>query len=177
MLARTLNHLLLLAFFLDKLPPFLYIRFTPKRVLFTKKETDMKSKNHQFLVTTLISISITFLLPCVIQMARGDDFPKKPIKIMIPFNPGGGVDTTASVTFLFIPHKSLAKSLLALIDLVRTTSSQFLSVYTEYIPCHYRLCSSRRATCFGLRISHLPPLMVYLPCSSCPSLFHLCSNA
>ena len=83
----------------------------------------------------------------------------------------------ASVTFLFIPHKSLAKSLLALIDLVRTASGQFLSVYTEYTPCHYRLCSSRRATCFGLRISHLPPLIVYLPCSSCPSLFHLCSNA
>lgn len=87
------------------------------------------------------------------------------------------VGSGSSVTFLFIPHKSLAKSLLALIDLVRTTSGQFLSVYTEYIPCNYRLCSSRRATCFGLRISHLPPLIVYLPCSSCPSLFHLCSNA
>ena len=55
----------------------------------------MKSKKHHFLATTLILISIAFLLPSAIQTARGDDFPKKAIKIIIPFNPGGGVDTTA----------------------------------------------------------------------------------
>jgi tripartite-type tricarboxylate transporter receptor subunit TctC len=55
----------------------------------------MKSKKHRFLVGTLILISITILPPYVIQTASGDDFPKKAIRIVIPFAPGGGVDTTA----------------------------------------------------------------------------------
>ena len=54
----------------------------------------MKSRKHPLLVTAFISISIAVLL-CGMQTARGDDFPKKAIKIVIPFNPGGGVDTTA----------------------------------------------------------------------------------
>jgi len=53
----------------------------------------MKSSK-QRLATTFLAISIAFVL-LGIQTARAQDFPKKPIKIMIPFNPGGGVDFTA----------------------------------------------------------------------------------
>ncbi len=54
----------------------------------------MKNRKHPLLVTAFISISIAVLL-CGMQTARGDDFPKNAIKIVIPFSPGGGVDTTA----------------------------------------------------------------------------------
>jgi tripartite-type tricarboxylate transporter receptor subunit TctC len=60
----------------------------------SRKETDMKSRRHPHLVTAFISISIAVLL-CGMQTVRGEDFPKRPIRIVIPFNPGGGVDTTA----------------------------------------------------------------------------------
>ena len=56
----------------------------------------MNVKKQGFLTKAFIFVSISFLLaPILTGIANSADYPTKPIKVIISFGPGGGVDTTA----------------------------------------------------------------------------------
>ena len=50
-------------------------------------------KQHRWLAATLMALAA--IVPATSASAQADAFPSKPIRLIVPFPPGGGADLTA----------------------------------------------------------------------------------
>lgn len=98
--------------------------------------------------------------------ALAADFPNRPIRIVVPFNPGSGADETARVygeivsklagQSVLVENKPGASGLLAIRDRVDAAKKEKRSLVVGNYSAGYNLIAAWLGTAAGVEITHVP---------------------